>query len=78
MTAITDDNPVANLRFFTFLSLAKTISFKISCSCCPISILYLCEKGWSVNHAGGLAQKKSEEICGPDYESKFSPKPFDD
>ncbi|EEG88003.1 hypothetical protein COPCOM_03925 [Coprococcus comes ATCC 27758] len=28
MTAITDDNPVANLRFFTFLSLAKTISFK--------------------------------------------------
>ena len=22
--------------------------------------------------------KKSEEICGPDYESKFSPKPFDD
>ena len=21
---------------------------------------------------------KSEEICGPDYESKFSPKPFDD
>ncbi|MFQ9701367.1 MAG: hypothetical protein ACLR0U_00780 [Enterocloster clostridioformis] len=20
--------------------------------------------------------KKSEEICGPDYESKFSPKPF--
>ena len=41
MTAITDDNPVANLRFFTFLSLAKTISFKISCSFCPISILYL-------------------------------------
>ena len=24
------------------------------------------------------APKKSEEICGPDYESKFSPKPFDD
>ena len=24
-----------------------------------------------------MAQKKSEEICGPDYESKFSPKPFD-
>ena len=23
-------------------------------------------------------KKKSEEICGPDYESKFSPKPFDD
>ena len=22
--------------------------------------------------------KKSERICGPDYESKFSPKPFDD
>ena len=22
-------------------------------------------------------KKKSEEICGPDYESKFSPKPFD-
>ena len=22
--------------------------------------------------------KKSEEIYGPDYESKFSPKPFDD
>lgn len=22
--------------------------------------------------------KKSEEICGSDYESKFSPKPFDD
>lgn len=22
--------------------------------------------------------KKSEEICGPDYESMFSPKPFDD
>lgn len=21
-------------------------------------------------------KKKSEEICGPDYESKFSPKPF--
>lgn len=41
MTAITDDNPVANLRFFTFLSLAKTISFKISCSYRPISILYL-------------------------------------
>ena len=37
------------------------------------------KKGWSVNHAGWLAQiKKSEEICGPDYESKFSPKPFDD
>ncbi len=33
------------------------------------------QKGWSVNHAGGLAQK-SEEICGPDYESKFSPKPL--
>ena len=23
-------------------------------------------------------KKKSEEIVGPDYESKFSPKPFDD
>ena len=23
-------------------------------------------------------KKKSEEICGPDYESKLSPKPFDD
>jgi len=23
-------------------------------------------------------KKKSEEICGPDYENKFSPKPFDD
>ena len=23
-------------------------------------------------------KKKSEEICGSDYESKFSPKPFDD
>ena len=23
-------------------------------------------------------KKKSEEICGPVYESKFSPKPFDD
>ena len=23
-------------------------------------------------------QKKSEEVVGPDYESKFSPKPFDD
>ena len=23
-------------------------------------------------------KKKSEEICGPDYESKFSPKPLDD
>ena len=23
-------------------------------------------------------KKKSEEICGPDFESKFSPKPFDD
>ena len=23
-------------------------------------------------------QKKAEEICGPDYESKFSPKPFED
>ena len=22
--------------------------------------------------------KKSEEVIGPDYESKFSPKPFDD
>ena len=22
--------------------------------------------------------KKSEEICGPDYENKFSPKPFED
>lgn len=26
----------------------------------------------------GWLKKKSEEICGPDYESKFSPKPFDD
>ena len=23
-------------------------------------------------------KKKSEEILGPDYESKFSPKPFED
>ena len=23
-------------------------------------------------------KKKSEEICGSDYESKFSPKPFED
>ena len=23
-------------------------------------------------------KKKSEELCGPDYKSKFSPKPFDD
>ena len=23
-------------------------------------------------------KKKSEEVVGPDYESKFSPKPFDD
>ncbi len=23
-------------------------------------------------------KKKSEEVCGPDYESKFSPKPFDE
>ena len=23
-------------------------------------------------------KKKSEELCGPDYESKFSTKPFDD
>ena len=23
-------------------------------------------------------KKKSEEMLGPDYESKFSPKPFDD
>ena len=23
-------------------------------------------------------KKKSEEVAGPDYESKFSPKPFDD
>lgn len=26
-------------------------------------------------HAGGLVEK-SEETLGPDYESKFSPKPF--
>ena len=38
---------------------------------------YTSQKGRSVNHVGWLAQKKSEEICGPDYESKFSPKPFD-
>ena len=24
------------------------------------------------------SKKKSEEVIGPDYESKFSPKPFDD
>ena len=24
------------------------------------------------------SKKKSEEVVGPDYESKFSPKPFDD
>ena len=35
-------------------------------------------KGWLVYQGGGMAQKTSEEICGPDYESKFSPKPFDD
>ncbi len=23
-------------------------------------------------------KKKSEELCGPEYESKFSPKPFED
>ena len=23
-------------------------------------------------------KKKSEEVIGPDYESKFSPKPFDE
>lgn len=26
----------------------------------------------------GWLEKKSEELLGPDYESKFSPKPFDD
>lgn len=30
------------------------------------------QKGRSTHHAGGLAQKKSEELLGPDYESKFS------
>ena len=39
----------------------------------------LCQEGRSAHHAGGLAQKKSEEMLGPDYESKFSPKPpFED
>lgn len=36
------------------------------------------KKGRSTHHAGGLAQKKSEELLGPDYESKFSKKPFEE
>ena len=39
----------------------------------------VCQESRSVNHAGGLAQKKNlKKFAGPDYESKFSPKPFDD
>ena len=36
------------------------------------------EKAEYAKKVGQLTKKKSEEICGPDYESKFSPKPFDD
>ena len=36
------------------------------------------KKSWPAYHAGGLVEKKSEETLGPDYESKFSPKPFED
>ena len=36
------------------------------------------KKSWPAHHAGGLVEKKSEETLGPDYESKFSPKPFKD
>ena len=41
-------------------------------------------RNWYAKKVGQLTmqvdwlKKKSEEICGPDYESKFSPKPFDD
>ena len=36
------------------------------------------KKSWATHHAGGWLKKKSEETLGPDYESKFSPKPFED
>ena len=31
-----------------------------------------------LNNASAVFDDKREEICGPDYESKFSPKPFDE
>ena len=36
------------------------------------------KKSWPTYHAGRLDEKKSEELLGPEYESKFSPKPFED
>ncbi|MEN6411732.1 MAG: transposase [Veillonellales bacterium] len=38
----------------------------------------LCQEGRPAHHAGGLVEKKSEELFGPDYESQYSPKPFED
>ncbi|WP_278998256.1 hypothetical protein [[Ruminococcus] lactaris] len=36
----------------------------------------VCEKVGQLTMQVDWLKKKSEEICGPDYESKFSPKPF--
>ena len=36
------------------------------------------ERKEKAEYAKKVGQKKSEEVVGPDYESKFSPKPFDD
>ena len=36
------------------------------------------ERKEKAEYAKKGSKKKSEEVVGPDYESKFSPKPFDD
>lgn len=36
------------------------------------------QKRWPTYPADRLDEKKSEELLGPNYESKFSKKPFED
>ena len=38
----------------------------------------VCKKVGQLTMQVDWLKKKSEELCGSDYESKFSPKPFDD
>ena len=61
--------PIPKIGNFSFRFLGKTLD--------EIQAEYAKKVGQLTMQVDWL-KKKSEEICGPDYESKFSPKPFDD
>ena len=71
-------NQIINDVFSRNLSTSSEYVGSVAGGAATGAVLAATGNGALAGAAGGLAQKKSEEVLEPDYESKFSKKPFEE